>query len=77
MPRSDPPHRLEATEEPETECADPVAGRRLDLDHGPVLRFAEALGRLLGDHLARAGFPPDDPTAPKAVPPQRRRRRGP
>lgn len=73
----DCPGTFEGTHEPGTERPDDDAARRLDLDPGPVLRFAQELGRLLGDHLARAGFPSDAPTAQNAVPPHPRRRRDP
>jgi hypothetical protein len=65
---------FEATEGP---GAEPVAPRRPHPDPGPVLRFARELGRLLGDHLARAGFPPDEPMAPTARPAYHRCRRDP
>jgi hypothetical protein len=60
-----------------SERPDPVATRALDLDPGPILRFAQELGRLLGQHLARAGFPPEDPEAARAVPTRPRSRPAP
>jgi hypothetical protein len=75
MRQPDRPDSFEATDEPSSERADAVGARGLDLDPGLVLRFARELGRLLGDHLARAGFSPDGPPSPQAVPPPSRRRR--
>jgi hypothetical protein len=69
MRQPDCPDSFNATDEPRSERADAVGALRLDLDPGLVLRFAKELGRLLGDHLARAGFPPDEPTSPEAVSP--------
>jgi hypothetical protein len=74
MQQPDRPGPLSSTAPPRVEHHDAVAARTLDLDPGPVLRFAQELGRLLGEHLARAGFPLDEPANPQAVPPRPRRR---
>ena len=55
MQLPDCPGTFEGTHEPGTERPDADAPGRLDLDPGPVLRFAQELGRLLGDHLAING----------------------
>jgi hypothetical protein len=74
MRHPDSPGPCGSTAGPTSEPLDPVATRSLDLDPGPVLCFARELGRLLGKHLARTGFPADEPAAPKAIPTRRRRR---
>ncbi len=74
MRQPDHPDPFGSTAQPRMEHPDAIAARTLDLDPGPVLRFAQELGRLLGKHLARVGFRPDEPANPQAVPPRPRRR---
>jgi hypothetical protein len=74
MRQTDRPGPFESSAGPGAGRPDPGAARTLDLDPGPVLRFAQELGRLLGEHWARAGFPPDEAAAPRATAPNPRRR---
>jgi hypothetical protein len=77
MQEPDPPVRFGATDRPRLEHVGAVGAPTHDVDPGPVLRFAQELGRLLGAHLARAGIPAGDPANPQVVPPRARRHRDP
>ena len=70
MQQPDYPSSPSAGAPPNVEHPHAVAARTHDVEPGPVLRFAQELGRLLGAHLARAGFRPDGPANPQAVPPR-------
>jgi hypothetical protein len=76
MPSPDCPASPEANDVA-SEGLDPVMAPRPDVDPAAVLRFARELGRLLGDHLARAGFPADESTDPTTRPSHPRHQRDP
>ena len=77
MPRPLDPGSPGPTEGPTAGRTGPVAVHGPGPDPGPVLGFARELGRLLGVHLARVGFPAVALPDPEPLSSRSRRRRDP